>query len=551
MAPIREFTSQTLAHEPAGISPAQADTIMRARGRGEDPKTKHRANVKRSVREVRDRLTSTSGTRPAFDVELLKLYATHSRSAALLNFALILVTGGLLIWWTDIGDASIWLSAAFIVRALNYLAIRQLLATPDSEIAIRKWQIRFTVLDLFMGSAWVMAAALARDIIGEPGFMLIPFLAVLVIALQSMTAAALPQAVMGGTLPVSIAIAASYALIPSVEGWTTAALVVAAQIYFLLMASRMREATMATVEARSEKDALIGEIEQAKMKSDDAARRAEEANLAKSRFLAQMSHELRTPLNAILGFSEVMKAEIFGPHANPTYREYANDIHASGQHLLNLINEILDLSRIEAGRYELHEDATSLVSIVDDCHHLLKIRAKNRGLTINELFEADLPKLWADERAIRQITLNLLSNAIKFTPQGGEITLKIGWTASGGQYLAVKDTGTGIAEEEIPVVLSSFGQGKNAIKAAEQGTGLGLPIVRNLIEMHGGTFTLRSKLREGTEVIVTFPPERVMAALAPLSQSVDRQDAEQPAPAVLSTEERTRLQRHIIMRKIA
>jgi two-component system cell cycle sensor histidine kinase PleC len=137
------------------------------------------------------------------------------------------------------------------------------------------------------------------------------------------------------------------------------------------------------------------------------------------------------------------------------------------------------------------------------------------------MLETDMPRLWADERAVRQICLNLLSNAIKFTPQGGEIWLKAGWTASGGQYMSVKDTGPGIPEDEIPIVLASFGQGSNSIKSAEQGAGLGLPIAKSLIDLHGGTFSLKSKLRIGTEVIITFPPERVMAALAPL---------EQPAP---------------------
>ncbi len=134
-----------------------------------------------------------------------------------------------------------------------------------------------------------------------------------------------------------------------------------------------------------------------------------------------------------------MKGEIFGPHSVPMYKDFAGDIHSTGVHLLNLINEILDLSRIEAGRYELNEEAVSLHSVVEDCHHLLKLRAGNRGITIHEMFEPDMPRLWADERAIRQICLNLLSNAIKFTPQGGKIWLKVGWTASGGQYMSVKE----------------------------------------------------------------------------------------------------------------
>jgi two-component system cell cycle sensor histidine kinase PleC len=136
-----------------------------------------------------------------------------------------------------------------------------------------------------------------------------------------------------------------------------------------------------------------------------------------------------------------------------------------------------------------------------------------------------LPPLWADERAIRQICLNLLSNAIKFTPQRGEIWLKIGWTTAGGQYISVKDTGPGIPEEEIPIVLASFGQGSNSIKSAERGAGLGLPIAKSLVDLHGGSFTLKSKLRIGTEVIVTFPADRVVAATTPLPE---------PAPPIAS-----------------
>ena len=345
------------------------------------------------------------------------------------------------------------------------------------------------------------------------------FVMLLVVAISSMLASRLPIAVLALTLPVTIAIALDFALRGTLHDYILAVMALAAEGYFSLLAYRLYSTTLATLEARAEKDALIGELEQSKSISDEARRRAEAANIAKSRFLAQMSHELRTPLNAILGFSEVMKGEIFGAHAVPMYKDYAGDIHNSGVHLLNLINEILDLSRIEAGRYELNEEAVSLNRVVEDCHHLLKLRAGNRGITIHELFEPDMPRLWADERAVRQICLNLLSNAIKFTPQGGEIWLKVGWTASGGQYMSVKDTGPGIPEEEIPVVLASFGQGSNSIKSAEQGAGLGLPIAKNLIDLHGGTFTLKSKLRIGTEVVVTFPPERVMQALAPISDA--------------------------------
>ena len=182
---------------------------------------------------------------------------------------------------------------------------------------------------------------------GAGTFML--FVMLLVVAVSSMLASSLPIAVFAATAPVTTAVALDFVLLGGVHDYILAAMALTAQGYFALLAHRLYSTTLATLEARAEKDALIGELEQAKAISDEARRRAEAANIAKSRFLAQMSHELRTPLNAILGFSEVMKSEVFGAHAVPTYKEYAGDIHNSGVHLLNLINEILDLSRIEAG----------------------------------------------------------------------------------------------------------------------------------------------------------------------------------------------------------
>ena len=179
----------------------------------------------------------------------------------------------------------------------------------------------------------------------------------LVVAVSSMLGSSLPIAVFATTAPLTIAVAVNYLLAGSVHGYVLAGLALTALCYFGLLANRLYTSNLATLEARAEKDALIGELEQAKAKSDEARRHAEAANIAKSRFLAQMSHELRTPLNAILGFSEVMKNELFGAHTVPAYKDYSNDIHNSGVHLLGLINEILDLSRIEAGRYELNEES--------------------------------------------------------------------------------------------------------------------------------------------------------------------------------------------------
>jgi two-component system cell cycle sensor histidine kinase PleC len=495
------------------------------------------------VREARDRLTSTSGTRPAFDFELLRQYAQNRLSASLVILLLVATIGLLSSLWTGAITAGAWTASVLVIHAVIIRKCRQFLALPAAEAPYGTWRLRFILLELFYGLAWmfILIHPVGTD---ESSNMFLLFVMLLVVAVSSMLASSLPMAAFAATFPVTAAIALDFALQGTLRNYILAIMAISAQAYFAVLAHRLYSTTLATLEARAEKDALIGELEQAKAISDEARRRAEAANISKSRFLAQMSHELRTPLNAILGFSEVMKTEVFGEHSVPAYKEYSADIHNSGVHLLGLINEILDLSRIEAGRYELNEESVSLAAIVEDCHHLLKLRATNRGITIHEMFEADLPRLWADERAVRQICLNLLSNAIKFTPQAGEIWLKAGWTASGGQYLSVKDTGPGIPAEEIPVVLASFGQGSNSIKSAEQGAGLGLPIAKSLVDLHGGTFSLKSKLRIGTEVIVTFPPERVVAAMAPMMTAPPLT----PGEPILSPEEKRRLSRRPLFR---
>jgi two-component system cell cycle sensor histidine kinase PleC len=482
---------------------------------------KRRRAAAQQVREARDRLTSTTGTRPLFDYELMRIFAQNRLSASLVILLLVGTVGFLSSLWTGAITAGTWTSSVLVIHAIIITKCRQFLAEPVGTVKLRAWRTRFIALDLCFGLAWMFI--LIHPVGVEEGsgtFML--FVMLLVVAVASTLSSSVPTAMIAATMPVTAAVALDFALRGTLQDYILAIMAIAAQSYFTLLTHRLYSTQLATLEARAEKDLLIGELETAKAISDEARRRAEAANIAKSRFLAQMSHELRTPLNAILGFSEVMKTEIFGPHTVTAYKDYSSDIHNSGVHLLGLINEILDLSRIEAGRYELNEEPVSLAAVVAECSHLLQMRARNRGLVIHELFETDMPKLWADERAIRQVCLNLLSNAIKFTPPGGEVWLKVGWTASGGQYLTVKDSGPGIPEDEIPIVLASFGQGSNSIKSAEQGAGLGLPIAKNLVELHGGTFSLKSKLRIGTEVVVTFPPERVMSALAPLAE---------PAPA--------------------
>jgi len=264
--------------------------------------------------------------------------------------------------------------------------------------------------------------------------------------------------------PASLILSVRFLLSQEITMVMMGTIVLVSLIFFFVIATRFKQSVLEMLTLATDKEMLILELETAKADSEGARKRAEDANLAKSRFLATMSHELRTPLNAILGFSEIMRDEVMGPIGNENYKSYTNDIFNSGSHLLNLINEILDLSRIEAGRQELNEEHVMLSETVDSARHLMEVKARQKDIELICKYEANLPPIWVDERAMRQVALNLISNALKFTPNGGKITLKVGWTAKGGQYFSVSDTGPGIPEEEIPIVLSSFGQGTIAIK---------------------------------------------------------------------------------------
>jgi signal transduction histidine kinase len=237
---------------------------------------------------------------------------------------------------------------------------------------------------------------------------------------------------------------------------------------------------------------------------------AELASRAKSEFLSNVSHELRTPLNAIIGFSEILKKELFGPIENDRYRDYVQDINESGLHLLSLIDDILDLSRIEAGKFVLEDNKVDIKASVAQSFRLVRERAKIAGIKLRSETAGNLPELRADERSIKQILLNLLSNAIKFTPSGGEVTVFAGSDEEGGISLVVRDDGVGMAEAEMLAAMEPFSQADPSLSRGQEGFGLGLPLTRHLVELHGGTVTLSSRQGEGTTVWVTFPSERII-----------------------------------------
>ncbi|MDI4659170.1 sensor histidine kinase, partial [Xanthobacter autotrophicus] len=263
----------------------------------------------------------------------------------------------------------------------------------------------------------------------------------------------------------------------------------------LILRTQRLEAALRAAEARADA-------------AEAAARQAAAENLAKSRFLAEMSHELRTPLNTVMGFSEMMADEVLGPHRVQAYGSYARDIHASGQHLLALADDLLDLARIESGHRTLMETPVRLDALAEDCVAMMRPLASGARVTLTAGVEGT-PRLWGDERALRQIALNLLANAVKFTPHDGSVRLLAGIGAQGMPFLTVEDTGPGIAERELPLGAAHPRESRLDL-ATGRGAGLGLAIVRGLAGLHGGALTLERRPGGGTRAEVTFPPARAL-----------------------------------------
>ncbi len=243
-----------------------------------------------------------------------------------------------------------------------------------------------------------------------------------------------------------------------------------------------------------------------------ARQELEATSRAKSEFLANMSHELRTPLNAIMGFSEIIKGELLGEISELRYTEYARDIYDSGKHLLDLINDILDLSKVESGRDELHEEEIPVPALLKSSFTLVNQRALKHGIELIMDCSDDVPMLFADNRKMKQIMVNLLTNAIKFTEPGGKVTVKAWCSLDSGYVFQVIDTGIGMSLEDIPKALALFGQVDSDLNRKHEGTGLGLPLTKSLVELHSGSMDVQSEVDVGTTITMRFPAERVRAA---------------------------------------
>jgi two-component system cell cycle sensor histidine kinase PleC len=438
---------------------------------------------------------------------LLAEYARARAQGVAGSVALLLCAALAATFWLPAYLVGIWFIAAFAME-LTLSACCLKVARQTSPTG----RSRAVLVAMEGGCGFSFAALLALEAIGSTAdptlFLLTTTLAAGAIA--SLRAAILPPARVAVAAVITLAGVFLFALRGTPLDLALAATCLAASLAGLAHATRHYGLVRARLAGDRTNDRLTTDLEAARASAAKALRSAEEANLAKARFLAAMNHELRTPLNAILGFSEAMKDEVLGPMQNQTYLGYAKDIHASGGHLLSLINEILELSGFEAGHYALREEPVQLALLAQDCAAFVRSRAESQGLSLTIAVEPDLPPLLADARTTRQAVLNLLSNAIKFTPAGGTIEMLVGWTAGGGQYVSVQDSGRGIAPAYLQDLLSTFEQAESSVRRADQGTGMGLAIVKAIARLHAAAFELRSTPGRGTEATLCFPRARVI-----------------------------------------
>ena len=443
--------------------------------------------------------------------DLLEMFLRNQLQLAPAMPLLTVMFGITAMSWVPMVTALSWLIAALGCNAIQLFLCQLYFKQQRSEAECHDWIGMISASELLQGICWIGPLFLfwpnSSTLQGE--FIIAAIM--VVSAARFLLVNNFMPVLIAGTCVMTIGVAYRCAFETGAIYMALTGLIITLEAFFLFIARQLQGTARDMIIFRKQKDELIGELQQERDRAEIEKEKAEAANRAKSSFLANMSHELRTPLNAILGFSEILERELFGPMANSTYKDYAGDIHNSGQYLLGLINDILDISRIEAGRREIREEPFLMLEAMEHAAHLTEIAAAEKEITVAFDIQPATPKVMCDVRAINQIVINLLTNAIKFTPKGGMVTMFAQRTTQGTVELCVKDNGPGIPEDEIALSLAAFSRGSLATKKAIDGAGLGLSIVKGIMELHGGSVSIKSQFGHGTEVICTFPEKRVLS----------------------------------------
>lgn len=420
--------------------------------------------------------------------------------------------------WTPWHQSLAWLAAALGCQIIQYVLCRIYLRNKPKKSQFTEWLGIMTAAEFFTAACWSLPLFLLWNNASDLQHVYIVASLMAMVAARIMISANFMPIIIAGTGLMTFALALRCLTEPGYLYAGLGALAIGCQVFFVLVARKLQDTARDMLIFKAQKEELVAKLMVERDKSEiaraEALRekmRAEEASKAKSQFLATMSHELRTPLNAILGFSEIISREMFGRHEVTAYKTYANDIHDSGSYLLSLVNDILDLTRIEAGRRDLNAEPLVLAETLEDVRNFVSFKLTEKSQTLVFDIPANLPKIMADRRAIRQVWINLLSNAAKFSPNGGRIAVIARHRENGEIAVSVIDNGPGMPEEEIETAMEAFSRGSLAVKKAVDGAGLGLPIVKGLIAMHGGSFSLRSKPGQGTEATVILPAARVLS----------------------------------------
>ncbi|HEY1962810.1 MAG TPA: HAMP domain-containing sensor histidine kinase [Rhizomicrobium sp.] len=374
----------------------------------------------------------------------------------------------------------------------------------DTE-RLHVWFRRFVVLQVAISVGWSTLPWLLWDPVSQMNHVFVWACVVCVTASFVVNRANEREMLVGSVLPIVTLSSLRFLFGGTHFDFGLAGLLPFCAMLLFADARRITERSADDARLRFDVEDLARELEEAR---DEALRKrfeAETANASKTAFLANMSHELRTPLNAILGFSEIIEKECFGPAGSPRYVEYAGDIHASGSHLLSLINDLLDIAKIEAGRMEIEPHELDVRKTFDSALKIIIARARDRQQVLDVEIDPQAPPLFADERALRQILINLSSNAVKFTPEGGHISVTTSKARCGGFQIAVIDNGPGIPRDKLDRIFQPFSQVDNRYDRSGGGTGLGLALVRGLAELHGGRAWIESREGEGCHAYVVFP----------------------------------------------